>query len=238
MTSGTRQPWLRLAGYMLPQHARVYAVFWLIMMLAWIVMAGLAVAAIFETGQEWIAGLAPPKWFLFVIGILMAAVELPTYVAHGITRRHVCLASLVTFGITAVAFGMLAVGFFWLETAILDRAGVGPEVTDPLRIGSVEDAMTLLVVTSVLFLIWAAWGWLVGAGYYRFGPWLGTLFLIPAGVPVLLAEGVTTRPGSGLRFLSSLTGGAVPAVIAVAAAAALVGSYLLVRDVPLRKVSG
>lgn len=237
MTTPSRSPVLRLIRYMIPAHVKVYAVFWTVLLLVW--AAGVAfVSAVgtIETSLVAIVNLVPPKWFLFVITILIAAVELPTYVAHGVTRRDVCLASLAMLSATAFGFGLLTLGMFGLESATFRLIGVDG-LNGALPVSSGPDALRLVGEASLLYLLWAAWGWLVGAGYYRFGAWRGTLFLAPAGLPVLIGELAMNGDNAG-SGLASLAPGAAAALTVAATLLALLGAFVLVRDVPIRKVSG
>jgi hypothetical protein len=161
-------------------------------------------------------------------------------VAHGITRRHVFVVAGLVMVPTAVLFGLLTLGIFGLESVVFDLTGITDGLTREPAVSSAAGAARIWGEATLMYLLWTAWGWLVGAGYYRLGPWLGTLFMIPAGVPVAIGEIAVSNddPGSGFTGLGDVPATAAGVLTVALTLLAIVGSYLLIRDVPIRKVSG
>ncbi|WP_027346105.1 hypothetical protein [Hamadaea tsunoensis] len=204
-----------------------FLIYWIIMGL-FIVAAQIMVSN--TTDQDAVyAGLtnfAPPKYFLSVMGVLFVIVNLPVYVAHGVSRRRYMTGTAVfaaLIGATYALISMIAItvnlGFAGrLDGALISRVGFAHLLTDYAYMGA---------------------GWLIGVTYYRYGPWYATFLLPFTTSPAWLTDGVfnslwTTSPFTvqnlALRLPYAL---AVLAALACIAGAVAAG-YALARTVPLK----
>ena len=128
-----------------------------------------------------VAGSAVKYWLL-VIGILLSVMNLRTFVTNGITR-HDFTAGAAIFGIAvavALAFVVL-LGHIAESVALAAVAGPGEHVS--LTAGAAIGEFGRNVPAILAF---GLSGWLIGAAYYRFNPFIGTAFLVPALVPAAL----------------------------------------------------
>jgi hypothetical protein len=92
--------------------------------------------------------------------------------------------------------------------------------------------------TGATILAWACTGWLIGAGFYRFGTWGGIAFILPASIPAAVTE-IAFNASPALR--SGAEGGALAvdaAVAAAAIAAGLLGAFLVVRTIAINTIPG
>lgn len=184
-------------------------------------------------GSVWEHAGGPVRW-VFIFGLAVTPAILPTYLAHGITRRTFTWAAAVAGGLLVLLLSaFLAVGFL-VERAVyaaLDAAQTldGPHLfTDPVQVHLVLAEYALLA--SGYFIA----GWLVGSVYYRFGGWRGTLALPLTAAPALVVEALF---GVGW-FGDAVADGTAVAVLLAAAVVglALVALRLLTRAVPVRPV--
>ncbi len=231
MTPADRHPVRVVARHVLGSHLSTFIWFWIVVLLCW---GGLVtVLTIFTDVRtsvwEWVS-LTPPKWFLLVLGIIAAVGALPMYIAQGITRRHYALASLAVAGPLALVFGVIALAGYGVEYVTFSATGLLSEQTAPYPVGSVGDGLAVVGEALIVLLAWMATGWLFGLGFYRFGALWGLLFLPVAGLPLIAVEWTFNANRLGFAFDTALG--------VVAVAAGMAGIYLLVRDVPVRKISG
>jgi hypothetical protein len=231
VTSSATRPVPVLTRHLLSSGRNVVIWFWAVLVLVW---GGFFTAlAVFTdiriSTWQW-ASLTPPKVFLLVIGIIAAGVELPMFIAQGITRRHYGLACLAATGVTVVAFAGFGLAWYGVEYLTLSATGLASELASPYPVGSVVDGLAVFVQAVVVLLAWTGTGWLVGLGFYRFGPLWGVPFVTLAALPLVAVE---------WTFNADQLGFALDATIGlVAVAAAVAGVYFLLRDVPIRKISG
>jgi hypothetical protein len=126
------------------------------------------------------------KYWLGVVGVMLVTLQLRPFVAAGVTRRAY-LRGAGLFVLTAAAgLTVLVVAGHAIEEAILPRAASYPVLTG----SSVVPELAHVFVTV---LAYAASGVAITAGFYRWGPRLGILLMVPALVPVVLAEGLVAR---------------------------------------------
>jgi hypothetical protein len=240
MTAPPASPLWRLVRYFVRPHLTVSSAFWIVVVLFWIAATTFVERLTFIDGSVFAAvGLTAPKWFLFIFSLVMA-VEVKVYVSYGITRRHVFGASAIVVGATALGFALLTLAIYLLEQMIFQSRGIADRLAQDLLISTPVDAVALVAASSLIFVLYAACGWMVGAGYYRFGPWWGSLFVTPACAPLAAVE-IASRslaPASGFGGLSGLGAAWVAALAVGAAAVAVVGAYLIARDLPIRTASG
>jgi hypothetical protein len=126
---------------------------------------------------------------------------------------------------------------------LIERAvSAGPGMSQTLQRQHLFDTTVQihLVLTEYALVFAAYWlsGWLIGIGYYRFGPWLGTLFIVPAmlpasGVEVLLGTGWSEATPSELRLGADNAPAAI-ALSVVLIAAGLAAVHAVTRTVPVK----
>jgi hypothetical protein len=231
MTPTDRHTVRVVARHVLGCHLSTYTWFWIVLLLCWggLVTALAVFTDIRTSAWEWVSTSAP-KWFLLVLSIIAAVGALPMYLAQGITRRHFALASLAVGVPVALVFGIISLAGYGVEYLTFSATGLLSEQTSSYPIGSVGDGLAVVGEATVSLLAWMATGWLIGLGFYRFGALWGLLFLPVASVPLMAVEWTFNADRLGFAFDSTL--GVVAVVAGVAA------TYLLVRDVPVRKISG
>src|SRR5690606_20599032 len=184
-------------------------------------------------GSAWEHAGGPVRW-VFIFGLAVTPAILPTYLAHGITRRTFTWAAAVAGGLLVLLLSaFLAVGFL-VERAVyaaLDAAQTldGPHLfTDPVQVHLVLAEYALLA--SGYFIA----GWLVGSVYYRFGGWRG-----PRAVPVAAAPALVVEALFGVGWCGDAVADGTAVAVLLAAAVvglALVALRLLPRAVPVRPV--
>jgi hypothetical protein len=150
-----------------------------------VIFTRFADAADLPTDGLWslVAGSAVKYWLL-VVGILLSVMNLRTFVTNGITRRQFTGGAAI-FGIV-VAVGLAFVvllGHIVESVALGAVAGPGEHtaLTAGAAIGEFGRNLPALLAFGLS-------GWLIGAAYYRFSPFIGTALLVPAMVPA----GLTT----------------------------------------------
>jgi hypothetical protein len=227
------------------QAQKVLIVFWSIIALAQGVITFIAWKLNADgTGVgEW-DSLSTAKYFLAIYAIIVAYGFLPQFVGHGITRRNFLYGSAAFFAGLAALSAVLTVGFHMIAVWILQALNVVN--------GSIHLAQpwTVLCGVFLVFLGWAASGWLAGLGFYRFGTRGGIMFLPVIAVPAVFSE-LAFRSDSmfaegtygNFSFASSTTvdPGRFALEAAVAAVSVLVSlavAIVVIRDTPIRKVSG
>ncbi len=231
VTSADRRPVWLLARHLMSTGFSIVAWFGATVLLAWGVLLAvfLTFTDIRTSVWEWVS-ITPPKWFLLVVGIVAAGVELPMYIAQGITRRHYALACLVCTGFVVGAFATVGLAWYGIDYLTLAATGHLSELTSPYPVRSIADGLAVLVGAVVVLLAWTCSGWLVGLGFYRFGALWGLPFLLLAALPLVAVE---------WAFEADQLGFALDVTVGIAAVAAgVAGIYFLIRDVPVRKISG
>jgi hypothetical protein len=219
-----------------------YLCWWaaLIVIFTGIVIARARFAAV-DT-STWIWAGSSPKIMFLVIGILLPTLFLPRWVSHGITRRAFALAVGLNMAVAAVASGAVMAAGYAVESAVYSAAGWRQALEGlPLHLFADSSAWYLIFIQYTLtYSAYALAGWLIGAGYYRWGPWRGTLFLIPAALPLVATEAVFV-PGQTLALTLGMERMPALAVVVVALMITVLGGiagYGVVRNMPLRRTAG
>jgi hypothetical protein len=211
-------------------YRKVYAWFWSIMAL---LLAGLCVSyEIFgnyppdsDRSSMWeVAGLAAPRWFLFVMGLMFVTVNLPVMVAHGITRRaYFEGASLFILASTAFAASMALLGF-GVERVAYHVNGIWGQLTHPYPVNSAGEAGRLWLELFLGGTAYMVSGWLAGIAFYRLSVWIAIACTPLAATPLIA---VSARPvGQPAAWELALT--ATVSVLGLAA------GYVLVRNTAIR----
>jgi hypothetical protein len=224
----------------------LYANAWKVLITFWSIMAVAQGAITFiawklnanGTGQ-W-DSLGAAKYFLAIYAIILAYNLLPQFVGQGIIRRHFLSGSALFLAGTAAISAALTVAFHAIAFSVLHAAGVAKGQSQ------LAQSWAVLIGVFLVYVAWAASGWLAGLGFYRFGTRGGIAFLPVIAVPAVFSElafrlvggaygnftfadGTTVDPG---RF-------AVDAAIATASLlVSLAVATVVIRDTPIRKVSG
>jgi hypothetical protein len=222
-------------------YASVFSWFWSILIVVFaIVLTARASTAEVDT-STWLWMGSSPKIFALVIGILLPTLALPRWVSHGITRRAFTFAADIIVGAIAIMGAALVAVGYAAESVVYRAVGLQDALDDlPLRLFADSSAWYLIVVQyALLFGAYAITGWLIGAGYYRWGALRGTLFLIPAALPLVATEAILV--GQPLADELGLERLPVPAMIAAVLAITVLGGiagYHVVKNMALRRTAG
>jgi hypothetical protein len=200
-----------------------------------VIFTRLAPTADLPTDGLWtlVAGSAAKYWLL-VVGLLLSAMNLRTFVTNGITRRDFT-AGAALFGIAAtVVLSLFVLLGHVVESAALSAvAGSADHV--PLTAGAALGEFGRNIPGILAF---GLSGWLSGAAYYRFNPLIGTALLVPAMVPA----GLTTWT-LGVGDVAPMSDAPLPywPALAIVLAAVALG-YLAVRrilgEAAIRRTAG
>ncbi|GIH08798.1 hypothetical protein Rhe02_68650 [Rhizocola hellebori] len=167
---------------------------------------------------------AAPRWFVFVIGIMLATVNLTVVIASGITRRAYFAAVFAFTLATAALFEVASLAGFGVERAGFATQGLTGFLPVDYPLNSWNAAASY---TGEAFL--ALWGfmlsgWAIGLLFYRLRVWYAIL-LIPVGLgPIIGGGSLPPLIGQGARIVTLTVG--------LALATAL--GFLLVRSAPVR----
>ncbi len=183
-----------------------------------------------------------PRWYIAGLGVYLAAVYLPLYVAHGFTRHEIARQLPASAAITVVVLSALMTLGFAIEGGVYRLVGWPQELTRPHLFDDASSYPLMFVEFWLLFTVWLVAGTFVGAAIYR-SPVNG-LFAIPVGLAMIglaeavLSPGVVDILGSAVGFLGFAPDGASVAgslaVVTGCLAVGLPATWLLVRDMPLR----
>ena len=180
-----------------------------------------------------------PRWYLFVLVLIIVAAGFGPSVALGLTRREF-VRQIGTAGVVAgAAYGVVAGLVQTAEHAFHAAQGWGHESVFGMRPMPAGPWLLVTVDHMVALCTFALAGLAVGATYYRWGGWLGTLALpLTVGpvltVPGLLAHVEPVELGNGLDALPYPAGLA----LSLALAAALWGiAFIALRGASVRPTS-
>lgn len=242
MTALTTDRW-RLARHRLRADAAATTWLWAIVLVAThlIVLVVFAVRGSIEvSGWEVASQLA--RWYAGGLGVYLAAVYLPLYVAHGYTRREIARQLPVAAVGTVLLLAVLMTVGYAVERAVYAVAGWPQVLGQEHLFDSVTAYPVVTAEFLVLFLVWTAAGAMVGAAIYR-QPGAG-IVAIPAGVVVVAAVEAVANPVvfDVAGMLGRLVGvdvapttiGMAVLVAAACLAVTLPVTWLVVRDVPMR----
>jgi hypothetical protein len=211
-------------------YRRTYAWFWAIMGL---LLAGLTVSfEIFghytvdsEQSSIWeVASTQAPRWFLFVMALMFATVNLPVLVAHGITRRTY-FHGAVLFCLASAAFAatMLLLGFA-VERTVYHLDGIWAELTRPYPVNTMGDAGRLWLELFLMLIASMVSGWLAGMLFYRLPMWIAIVCTPLAAGPLVAVSAAPMGTAPAWELAVTVAG----TLLAIGAA------YLLVRSIAIR----
>jgi hypothetical protein len=174
---------------------------------------------------------------LFWIAWLIYA-YLPTYVAHGVTRREF-MAKTVVFVVAQAGMlaGLVTLGYL-AERLVFELAGWPHRLTGDHAFGSPSDVATVFLAYGATFLVWGSVAAFGAAGFYRDGGAWG-LVALPVGLLLVLPTDLAVSSG-GPPFLDlafDIDDGRLAVAVALclaSAAVALAAAWALVRDMPIR----
>ncbi len=205
---------------------------------AWAVITALTVRWGELGGSIWeAAGLGWSRWILFVAGTVMASQSMSVLVAHGRTRRAVAAAMAIALGIFSAVGAVIVSAMYGVEALVWNWQGVARTLEDRHLFDSPGQFWLVALESLVVYLAYAASGWFVGLGYYRFHALVGTL-LLPVGlIPIIATELVLSASmlpaGVELPLVDAPAAVVVAVSVAVTAAMAWAATQLQ-RSTPLR----
>jgi hypothetical protein len=174
--------------------------------LAWVwltvtVIYGIVLAAVARWGevdeslwQSIVAGWQ--RWLLFSCGVVAMTMFMRMLVRNGATRALFSSAVAVAMAVIAACSTALVTAGFAVERLVYDRYDWPQEVgTGTLLEWS--DLSRVAIEFTIAGLAYFVSGWLVGAGFCRFGPAGGVAFILPSLIPVGLCELTLSTDFSG-----------------------------------------
>lgn len=167
-------------------------------------------------------------WFPFAIAITLATAYVPVHVASGMTRRVLARASLLAGVLTGLTYAVVMTVALQAEGAVYDAVGWPQRITDTAPLFEQADQVGLVLLDlSLLFVAAQLSGLLVGAVYYRFGGWRGTVALPLTVGPVFAVPTLLTAEWWDLGLpVRSLLAVGVLALCAAAYAVVLRGTRI------------
>lgn len=195
-----------------------------------------------DTGQwisVWENSLQPMRYFPLAMAIIFGAGMLPTYVAHGVTRREFAIGAGVVIVGTSLAVAVVGLIGFGVEDLVYGMLGHTRVFESPHLYATPGDVAWVAVEYALMTVVHMAAGLLIGLSYYRFGGLIGTALLLVTAAPVVAVEAMLSvsylgrlmTEGFGWERLAA--GVAVPASVAVLVATSGV-VYVAVRRVPIK----
>jgi hypothetical protein len=186
-----------------------------------------------------------PRWFAFVLGIIVLAAVLTLHLAAGGTRTAFTTGLVGGAALVGLAFGALTVALMTVERLLYPALGLEWSRDGGLVVGEpvLVDALVTFVAESLGVATYVLVGAAIAAGYRRHGVRTGTLLILPLLVPLALTD-LATRGGVGglvLTNVAPLDGGATAGSVVLGLAGGVLGLalaaavlHLLVRGVRLR----
>ncbi len=172
-------------------------------------------------------GQQAPRWFLFVIGIMLATVNLPVIIANGITRRSYFAGATVFSIISAALFALAVMAGFAIERAAFQIHGMQGYLPTRYPLTNLELATAYAGEAFLGMACFMLSGWIMGLTFYRLRVWVAIVLIPVAAIPL---GAVSLPPGSEV-------GAELATRMALAVGALAVGllmSYGVARSVPVR----
>jgi hypothetical protein len=168
---------VRALRQMLRAHLRVAFWFWGVMVAGIVIALAVGVAM----GDADLSRVQFARqagiWFPFSLMIMLGTVYLPVHVAAGMTRRAFSRAALASALVLAASFAVVMSVLMQLERFFFSAQGWTHRLSDTGFAATSSEPLRLLVDYLLTFSAGTVCGLLVGATYYRFGGWWGTLAL-------------------------------------------------------------
>jgi hypothetical protein len=230
-----RRDWL-IAGVLFRFHLPFLALCWLgIVAIVGLVIAGIAIFGTVRVSVLDQSG-SIVRWAILGYGTHLTYRLLPTYIAHGLTRREFALQSTVFIaGSAPILAGLVTLGYY-LESLLYRANGWTHGVSGDRLYDSPDQYPLVFATWTVLFGVWAMVGAFLAAVFYR-DDGLGLLAL-PLGLGILVGAGLIIGH-LGLPFLRGTLWDDAPPLGAVAVclgafAVAAALTWVTVRNLPLR----
>lgn len=189
-----------------------------------------------ESVADGLLGSAPI--FLSVMGVILPLALLPLHLAGGATRRSFVRGIVLCGAALGVSFAFVGAVGMLVESVVFDTQGWSTSVEDPGLYDSSGDFFGIWLSWSLSGFAYFLAGTALALGYYRWGAWLGTAFMLVAVALVVVGE---VMLGGGIYSVAfdAVVGDVVPAllgvVVSLAVSAALAGLvHRALRDIALR----
>ena len=134
------------------------------------------------------AGASWQRYVIFAAGVTTLPSFLAMFVGNGVTRSQLSASSTVSMVVVAIAGTAFAIAGFVAEGLIFGSAGWTQVMDNGYPADSAGGYVVLALRYAVIFSMWFSAGWLIGAGFYRYGFFGGIALIIPFAIPVLLCE--------------------------------------------------
>ncbi len=134
------------------------------------------------------AGASWQRYVIFAAGVTTLPSFLAMFVGNGVTRAQLSASSTVSMIVVAVAGTAFVIAGFIAESLIFGSVGWTQVMENGYPAESAGDLAVLALRYAVIFAMWFSAGWLIGAGFYRYGFFGGVGLIIPFALPVLLCE--------------------------------------------------
>lgn len=124
----------------------------------------------------------PSKVFMFVVGVMSVSTFLTFYVKQGVTRKAYFIGAAVSSCIISFVH-MIVAGIVTFGEQLFV-----PSAETATFLG--EDASLLLTVMifTLNVIIYYMAGWLIGAGFYKFGGVMGFIYILLAAVFIIISD--------------------------------------------------
>lgn len=170
------------------------------------------------------------KIFMLVIGIISVSGFLTFYVQQGITRRDYFYGSAISS--VVIALGLMA--FAWIVTFI--EGFINPEIAHPTFLGSKTSWFFVALVFCLYIIVYYMAGWVIGAGFYRFGAG-GLLYILLALIMVGFVETLWELSDSNfLLYFFDFGKGEIPLSVSFLGTFAIIALAMVIVRVVTRRV--
>lgn len=170
------------------------------------------------------------RYVVFGAGVTISTTFLRMLVRNGATRRMLSVGATVTMTALAAILAMWNVAGYTVEKWIYDANG-WPQGLRSDDLFAWSDLPRVALDSGLIIAAYFVSGWIVGIGYHRWGPFGGTLRLLPGLVPAVATE-LLVDPDFGGMQLDVVTDWLPKpglAVTAVAGGAVLVAAVIAAR---------
>lgn len=185
----------------------------------------------------WEHSLQPFRYFPMAMGIMVGAGMLPSYVAHGLTRREFSIGTTLMVAGTALALAVFGAVGLGMENVIFGWFGQNQTFTVPQLYTDAGDVLPVIGVYWLLTAIHMATGLLIGSCFYRFGGLIGTALVLINVLPVLAVEGLLSVSYFGQLTLDAFGWERQPLALVIPASLGIIALTLYVHYVFIRRIT-
>lgn len=114
----------------------------------------------------------PSKTYMLIIGIISIYGFLTFYVKQGVTRKMYFIGAAISSVIISIIL-MIVAGIITIIEQMFDHS-----IDFTSFLGSDASWLLTVIVFSLNILVYYAVGWMIGAGFYRFGVLGGILYIV------------------------------------------------------------